>query len=111
MAGAFGELGEGVLGIGILVAAGTGRMVSGIGGTAGTGGVARPVRMVVSCRMAVMWLFVSGTCGDVGLVGLFNACRMSCMPPRSISLDEAKHRSTLVGSHAMVSQMCFESVS
>jgi hypothetical protein len=74
MADTFGELSEGVLGIGILVVAGTGRMVSGIGGTsAGTGGVVRPVRMVVSCWMAVMYLFVSGACGNVEQVGKLSA--------------------------------------
>ena len=116
MAGTFGASGEGVLGIGILVVAGTGtgtgtgRTVSGSGGSAGTGGVTRPVRMVVSWRMAVMWLVLRGTCGDTGL-GLFNAWRMSFMPPRMISLDEAKGRSTLVGSYVMVLQIRSERVS
>ena len=104
MAGTFGASGEGMLGIGILVVAGTGRTIS------GTGGVTRRVRMVVSCRMAVMWLVLRGTCGDAGL-GLFNAWRMSFMPPRMISLDEAKGRSTLVGSYVMVLQIRSERVS
>ena len=67
-------------------------------------GAARLLRMAVSWWSAATWLSVSGSSGEPG-EGLVSAARMSVMPARIKSLEEAIGMVTFVGNHVMVSQV------
>jgi hypothetical protein len=65
-------------------------------------GVARPVKTVVSCLRLCTWLSVSGAKGEPG-EGLLSARRMSRMPARIRSLDDASGIVSFLGNHDTVS--------
>ena len=73
-------------------------------GSSGTGEVVSPVRREVSCLSAATWLSVSGARGEPG-DGFFSASRISWIPAKTRSEDEASGILTFVGNQEMVSQM------